>query len=520
MGPPYEPARLKSDHSHCTCVGRPVPSLPGAARGVVEPRDPSWKDAPRGGPVTSRGTRNAESAAPAPRSNHRGSSCIEGWSSPSCLRFLPPRSAPLHRFLATFAAGMLLAASTVVAQPARPSSPASTSWSGLAPGPHAVGYRLTYLEDASRTLLPDTTAPSTRDRMPGVAMRRVVPVRIWYPASAGASAPFATIADIVADRPRGTVPPVAAPLRERTMSVHRYAGRRYARAGGATLADRDTAGLVAPALATRTTARLGAPAGPGRHPLVVFAGGTAHTTDENAALWEHLASHGYVVAALPTVAALADAEGAYLPDDALGLETLARDMEMVLARLRSRADVDAARVAFAGFSFGGAASIVAAARGRDVRAVVAFDGSLIARQYQPIIRSSPLFDVRRVRVPLLEFHRADTSTVDLGLVEAAEGSERTSIELSGLDHVDFNSYVLLYGPLLRRRGASPARDSALLVKEATYRAMVETTVRFLDEALGGAPGDSTGTALALRAGGPVWSRVPASTIRARRWPAR
>jgi dienelactone hydrolase len=328
------------------------------------------------------------------------------------------------------------------------------------------------------------------------------------------------MADIIGDRGRrgrGAIPPMAAELRERTMSLHPYAAQKYARAGGTELVAADTVGLVARVLAMRTHARLGVPASAGRRrPVVVFAGGTAHSTDENVALWEHLASHGYVVAAIPTVSMKVGP--GYLPDDALGLETIARDFEVALARLRARPDVDSSRVALAGFSFGGAAAIIVAARHRGIGAVVALDASFIARRYQQMLRASPLFDPRRLHAPILEFHRADTATVDLSLLEAAVGSSRTSIELSGLDHVDFNSYVLAYGPLLQQRVPRAARDSALTVKAASYRAMVETTRLFLDEALRGTAANAAGVNPALRAEGPIWARVPATTIRVRHWP--
>ncbi len=218
-------------------------------------------------------------------------------------------------------APLLLAASAPLgAQGARLG--AAESWSGIPLGPHAVGYELLYLMDPSRTLLPDTT-PRAR----AAAAPRTIPLRIWFPAANAPSASRATMADIIGDRGRrgrGAIPPMAAELRERTMSLHPYAAQKYARAGGTELVAADTVGLVARVLAMRTHARLGVPASAGRRrPVVVFAGGTAHSTDENVALWEHLASHGYVVAAIPTVSMKVGP--GYLPDDALGLETIARD---------------------------------------------------------------------------------------------------------------------------------------------------------------------------------------------------
>jgi dienelactone hydrolase len=178
-------------------------------------------------------------------------------------------------------------------------------------------------------------------------------------------------------------------------------------------------------------------------------------------------------------------------------------------------------VAAVGFSFGGAAAIALAARNARIRAVIGFDPSFIAGRHLPMLRAHPLFDTRRIDVPVLEFHRADTATVDLSLLEGTSRSARTSIEIAGLDHVDFNSYSLLYSPLLRAGSVRPARDSALTFKSDAYRAMVQTALVFLDGALGArATAVTESGASALRGTGPIWAHVPASTLRVRGWPAR
>ena len=395
--------------------------------------------------------------------------------------------------------------SVTVAAPVRAQG---ATWSGIAPGPFAVGYRTMSLVDSTRTLLPDTLAP----RAP---MPRTIPLRIWYPAAGNARAARAgvTVGEII-DR-RGSA--VDSALAGRTRGLHRWLAQRYDRAGGAPLVAADTAGLQPIASSVRTIARVGlAPAG-GRHPLVVFAGGTAHGIDENVALWEHLASFGYVVAVIATIATTQGAEDAYQPADAAGLETATRDLEVVLARMLASPGVDRERVAAAGFSFGGAGAMLLAARNARVRAVVGLDASFIAGQHLAKIRANPLFDARRLDVPVLELHRADTATVDMSLVEGAARSARTSIEVAGLDHVDFNSYVLLYAPLLQARGARAQRDSALAFKAAAYRAMVRTTRVFFDNALGRPV--AAGEADAVEARGPAWAEVPAATVRVRRWPA-
>ena len=381
-------------------------------------------------------------------------------------------------------------------------------------GMDPVAYRLIQLEDRSRTPLPDTAGTT-----PGPSAPRVLPVRIWQPATARSMPPRMTFAHIVGmNSPDST--PVTTGLRARTISIHEYAARRYASAGDvpADAIHLDTVGLVRRALAVRTHAMRGA-ASPSarRRPLVLFAGGIAHSTDENVALWEYLASHGYIVAALPAVAIEASAESAYLPASAAALETIARDLEVTLAHFRTRPDVDTGRVAVAGFSFGGAAALAMAARHRSVRAVVGFDASFIARRHLPTIMSAPLFDAARIRAPILEFHRADSAGVDLSLLQSAVRTTRHSIELSDIDHIDFNSYALLYAPLLRSRIPRSARDSVLDLKVSAYRAMVETTRLFLDQTLGAARVDSTQVARALGAESAAWTRLPPSMIRARHW---
>jgi hypothetical protein len=347
------------------------------------------------------------------------------------------------------------------------------NWSGLPLGPYRVGYRILYLSDPSRTVLPDTITRTDRQT------QRTLGVRMWYPTSARGST--VTFSEVV-DTARRT-PWIAHPLAERTMSLEHYAARKYASAGSPHWVAADTADMVRLALNTPTSSIANAAPLAGRHPLVVFAGGTYHSTDENVGLWEYLASRGYVIAVIPTTATEFEPTAAYLPDDALGLETLTRDLEFITSVMVRRSEVDSTRIVASGFSFGGAAALYAAARNERYIAVVGLDPSFIAAKHRTTIQNAPLFDPRRVHASVLEFHRADT-TVDLTIERSAVNSDRTSYELRGLDHVDFNSYVLLYGDQLRARRPLATRDTAIQVKAAAYRAMVGIIGRFLDAAVG------------------------------------
>lgn len=52
-------------------------------------------------------------------------------------------------------------------------------------------------------------------------------------------------------------------------------------------------------MAVQTAACADAPSGPGRFPLVLYSGGWFNRAPDNTILFEHLASHGFVVASVP-----------------------------------------------------------------------------------------------------------------------------------------------------------------------------------------------------------------------------
>jgi hypothetical protein len=152
-------------------------------------------------------------------------------------------------------------------------------------------------------------------------------------------------------------------------------------------------------------------------------------------------------------------------------------MEVALGVLRRFPNADTRKLATMGFSWGGAAALVVGMRQPDADAVVTLDASTVAPRFHATIRQSPNFEDANLTIPLLHLHAVQPGN-DLGLIEDLRYSNRELVEITGLDHIDFNSYMLLIGAL---RGAAAARDSALTAKRAAYRAMAGHILSFLDQ---------------------------------------
>ena len=126
--------------------------------------------------------------------------------SPSVVPVPNPRLAPI-RALATLARALSVFAllGTTIPSLAEAQAPANATWSGIAPGPFAVGYRALSLHDSTRTLLPDTLAAKGPEP-------RVIPVRLWYPGVANARAAAVTVGGII-DRRASAVDSPRLPVR-------------------------------------------------------------------------------------------------------------------------------------------------------------------------------------------------------------------------------------------------------------------------------------------------------------------
>jgi hypothetical protein len=223
--------------------------------------------------------------------------------------------------------------------------PAPPLWGALKPGSYAVGYRVVYAFDHSRSW------QSAQDKA-----GRPVRISVWYPA-AGNGRPM-RITDYIRNKAPKPFAAAEADLEQRDTRVTMEwappsAGNNLMQA--------------------ELTASRDVQAAKGRFPLLLYSSGINPYTESNLVMAEYLASHGFVVA---TVASLG--ESGLHPEqvtDNANLETDARDLEFAWSLLRAEPDVAPDSFGTFGHSLGGVVAVMLAVRNSDIAAVAGLDGS-------------------------------------------------------------------------------------------------------------------------------------------------
>jgi len=149
------------------------------------------------------------------------------------------------------------------------------------------------------------------------------------------------------------------------------------------------------ALAGRMLAGLDAGAARGSFPVVIYAPSISAPAMENADLCEYLASHGYIVLASPSLGT----RGREMANNLDGAQTQAADIAFLIRYAHTLPHADPRRLALAGYSWGGLANVLAAAKDKRVKALVSLDGS--ERHYPELIAAAKYVTPPTMRAPML-----------------------------------------------------------------------------------------------------------------------
>lgn len=194
-------------------------------------------------------------------------------------------------------------------------------------------------------------------------------------------------------------------------------------------------------LETRMAAIADAPVATERFPLVLYSAGINPYTLSGAVMAEFLASHGYVVVAVPSLGQSDDQpDQVYSP---LAMEASVRDLEFAWAEMRKQAYVDDTRLAAFGHSLGGTVTMTLAMRNANIAAAVGLDGTYGFTDGKTTLTDFLGYEPRRMRAAILDIHRSDYTTLDTSAIEAFHHSDRHVVTLAKILHPDFTTFAAI-----------------------------------------------------------------------------
>lgn len=339
-------------------------------------------------------------------------------------------------------------------------------WGELKPGSYTVGFRVLYRLDRSRVW--DTTP----DSLSRSEFTRPIRISLWYPAQRAVSGRAMLYDDYVHFKaPNSYFARLDSLLGSReTMSWNN--------------AFKGSSHSFLELLNLPVMARMQANAAGGFFPLVMYSEGwNSSSQNDNSVLAEFLASHGYVVAAVPQVGT--SSMSLTLGINPVDLETQMRDIEFAMGVVQEQPFVDNRKLALMGWSMGGVVSLWLTARNPNVDAIIGLDASFRARDFVTMVLASPYLDIRQIRAPLLALQSGNTkylSGQDDRVVDSLHFAERLVGRVANVTHGDFSDFAMvasLFPVNIRDRTAAQASRGHVTI--------CETVLGFLNAVLYGKP---------------------------------
>lgn len=346
-------------------------------------------------------------------------------------------------------------------------------------GPHAVGYRSVTVYDRSRNIPRDTIdASGTTVNKP---RPRPIHLSIWYPARPTSAAAMQYRDYLFLYGPPLQVPTGTASARRAAENALLQWRSLLIRNPDVTLATRRDSlrAAIVREGAVPVHAVRDAPADGQAYPVVIYAAGAESPSFDNDLLMEYLASRGYLAIGVPS---WTEGGGEFEITPA-SLETQARDIEFALQYVRARPGEQTKPVAVMGWSWGGLANVVVAARNQSISALISLDGSVHYYWHDSSLRgkvdtgrpfATPSLFLNQGGTPASVIARAGGDTT-FTFFNSLRYADAYCVTLKDLRHQNFSSlYNRLAGPQPRYFVADREVANAGYMTLATY------IVTFLD----------------------------------------
>ncbi|GAB2792194.1 hypothetical protein GCM10027275_41330 [Rhabdobacter roseus] len=223
----------------------------------------------------------------------------------------------------------------------------------------------------------------------------------------------------------------------------------------------------------------------GSFPVVIYAPSYQSSSIENFALFEYLASYGFVVISSPSRGTDTRwLEGGTTKD----METQSRDVEFLLKEIHRYKNIDSGKVALMGFSFGGLANALTVMKNKNISAIVSLDGT--ERYNYAVLEKSPYFNLDRFSIPYIHFAQKEIPKEILTkdkipeelnykfqLYDSLKYSNIYRYRLHDLTHSYFSSFGVLFANRDTRQDKS---DEKLMT---SYSVLCQHTLQFLNATL-------------------------------------
>lgn len=331
-------------------------------------------------------------------------------------------------------------------------------WGDLQAGKFRVGFRSYWLSDPSRTYnYRFSDGSNYGDKRPA----RPILVNVWYPAiqkETGSPLHEGNYLDFVPEG-QSLLSRFARDLAAKNREV----------IASDVMGSSATGDRLSEFLQTPTAAFRGAEPAPGQFPLAIYIQGYGSSLQDNSALCEYLASHGYVVL------------GGAFQDDAAkmiaGRDTVTDDVRFLVRQAREMPEVDFSKIALIGHSGGAQTSMVYASQeGSIIDAVVSldttqdyyFEDKQLFKSY--VGRVNP----DQLKAPLLV---CAVQAAIFQFVDKCSKSERLYLTVDELGHDEFTSEGLASAIAQHKKTLDAVRQR--------YTGLCETVLQFLDAKLKG-----------------------------------
>lgn len=303
------------------------------------------------------------------------------------------------------------------------------SWQGLEAGEFAVGFATIEKFDQSRTFRP--SQDYFGNAVEGETAR---PVQIcyWYPAVTDESSLNMLYGQY------------AYPYPEDSRFIDLLSGLQNRDLRLLTFFLRNNRGLLTEAMNTQLYGVRDAAWAEGQFPIIVVHNDANSTFTQNLILCEYLASHGYIVMTTHGIgpASLDPTRSA------IDVETLTRDKEFALGAMFELEQVDKSRVGVLGNAFGVLTSLIQSMRSPEIGALVLMESTARVENRDELLTGSIFYQPGRMTAPILQVYSGGTSEAEDKLTAMFGYSDRTTINRTGAQSMDFMSYPLITGLLV------------------------------------------------------------------------